>query len=107
MFHGAIAYENKGEIMSQQTSSIAIDNKMDRTVEMVRQLSLRDRLRLIAVITPEIEMELPNDTAGQELKLNRESLYGLWKNFQIDLKNEDIDEARSEVWRNFPRTDII
>jgi len=31
-------------------------------------------------------------------------LYGLWKG--IDISEEDIDEVRREMWRNFPRDDF-
>lgn len=32
------------------------------------------------------------------------SLEGLWKN--VDISAEDIDEARHEMWGNFPREEI-
>ena len=31
------------------------------------------------------------------------SLRGLWKDFNIDITEEDIAEARREMWGNFPR----
>ncbi|MDQ3181087.1 MAG: DUF2281 domain-containing protein [Acidobacteriota bacterium] len=34
----------------------------------------------------------------------RKSLRGLWKG--VDISAEDIDEARREMWGNFPREDI-
>jgi hypothetical protein len=34
----------------------------------------------------------------------RKSLRGLWKGF--DITGEDIDEARREMWGNFPRADV-
>lgn len=33
-----------------------------------------------------------------------ESLEGMWKG--VDISAEDIDEARREMWGNFPREDI-
>jgi hypothetical protein len=37
----------------------------------------------------------------------RKSLYGLWANSSAEpLTAEDIDEARKEMWGNFPREDI-
>lgn len=34
------------------------------------------------------------------------SVAGLWSDLDIDLTNEDIDEARREMWGNFPRDDF-
>ncbi len=31
------------------------------------------------------------------------SLRGLWKSFDINISEEDIAEARREMWGNFPR----
>lgn len=31
------------------------------------------------------------------------SLRGLWADFGVDITEEDIAEARREMWRNFPR----
>jgi hypothetical protein len=33
----------------------------------------------------------------------RKSLYGLWKDLGISISEEDIAEARKEMWGNFPR----
>jgi len=89
----------------QSTSNIGIS--VDKIVEMIRHLSIRDRLQLIAMIVPEIDRELPKDTDNMKDRSNRKSLYGLWKQFKVDLKTEDIDKARKEMWNNFPRADII
>ncbi|CAN5245264.1 hypothetical protein BH20ACI1_BH20ACI1_26930 [soil metagenome] len=37
-------------------------------------------------------------------KKSLESLEGMWKG--VDISAEDIDEARREMWGNFPREDI-
>ncbi len=37
-------------------------------------------------------------------KRPRRSLAGLWQGF--DISTEDIEEARREMWGNFPREDI-
>lgn len=34
------------------------------------------------------------------------SLCGLWANLGFDITEEDIREARKEMWGNFPREDI-
>ena len=31
---------------------------------------------------------------------------GLWEDLGVDISAEDIDEARREMWGNFPRNDI-
>lgn len=33
----------------------------------------------------------------------RRSLKGLWKDLGVDITEEDIAEARREMWSNFPR----
>ncbi len=37
----------------------------------------------------------------------RQSLYGLWADLGLEVTSEDIDEARREMWANFPREDIL
>lgn len=39
-------------------------------------------------------------------KRPRRSLRGLWADLDIQITEEDIDEARREMWGNFPREDI-
>ncbi len=39
-------------------------------------------------------------------KQPRRSLMGLWADLDIGITDEDIDEARREMWGNFPRDDI-
>lgn len=39
-------------------------------------------------------------------KAQRKSGRGLWADLNIDLTSEDIDEARREMWKNFPRDDF-
>jgi hypothetical protein len=36
-------------------------------------------------------------------KKPRRSLRGLWKDLNIEITEEDIAEARREMWGNFPR----
>ncbi|MGI8743075.1 MAG: hypothetical protein ACR2NN_11010 [Bryobacteraceae bacterium] len=40
---------------------------------------------------------------GTKPKRPLKSLYGLWKDFGISISEEDIAEARKEMWGNFPR----
>ena len=39
-------------------------------------------------------------------KQPRKSLRGLWKDLGFSASEEDIAEARREMWGNFPRNDI-
>jgi hypothetical protein len=78
---------------------------MDQTVtiedalELIKQLSLIDKVRLIKQIAPQIEHELTN------IQLQpRKSLRGLWRGSNIS--ESDISQMRQEVWENFPREDI-
>ncbi len=40
-------------------------------------------------------------------KRPRPSLKGLWADLNIDISEADIDEARREMWGNFPRENIL
>jgi hypothetical protein len=34
------------------------------------------------------------------------SLYGLWADLNVDITEEQISEARKEMWGKFPRDDV-
>lgn len=38
---------------------------------------------------------------------SRRSLEGLWADLGVDVSDEDIAEARREMWGGFPREDIV
>ena len=40
---------------------------------------------------------------GTKGRRPKKSLYGLWKDQGISISEEDIAEARKEMWGNFPR----
>ncbi|MFM9268565.1 DUF2281 domain-containing protein [Tychonema sp. BBK16] len=40
------------------------------------------------------------------LKRPLKSVKGMWANLDIDITEEDIAQARKEMWGNFPRGDI-
>lgn len=44
---------------------------------------------------------------GAKQRHPRESLYGLWKDLSISISEEDIAEARKEMWGNFPREQLL
>ncbi len=69
----------------------------NRVYALVMQLSRADRARLIAQIAPTLVEE-----AGQQPK---RSLRGLLAGLGPAPSSEDIDQARHELWNNFPRED--
>jgi hypothetical protein len=40
------------------------------------------------------------------LKRPLKSVKGMWANLDMDITEEDIAQARKEMWGNFPRADI-
>ena len=72
---------------------------LEATLELVKQLSLLDKVRLIEQIAPQIEKELTNIQPKP-----RQSLRGIWRD--ADITESDINEVRKEMWSNFPREDI-
>ena len=75
---------------------------VEMAVEVLRKLSPRERLKLIATVLPETERELPKSQPIQ-----RKSLRGFWKDLNVHLTAEDIDQARREMWTNFPNVETI
>lgn len=80
---------------------------MEKTVtlaeilDMVTQLSLVDKVRLIERVAPQIEREL-----AVKPPKPRKSLRGLWADLGSAPSAEEIDQIRREEWANFPRNDI-
>lgn len=72
---------------------------LDHVLKLAEQLSPLDKVRLIERVAPQLERDLQAIDDRP-----RQSLRGLWKG--IDLSDEDIAEARREMWSNFPRADI-
>ena len=68
---------------------------LDEVAALAQQLTPLDKVRLIEQLTPAIKQTLVQSTAP------RRSLRGLWRG--LDLRLEDIDAARREMWRTFPR----
>jgi hypothetical protein len=73
---------------------------VESVLEMLRKLSPRDRLTVIARALPEVDREL------SETKRPLKSLWGLCADLGPAPSAEDIDEIRREMWANFPRDDI-
>jgi len=76
------------------------DMMADRVLELLRQLPPRERLKVIARALPEIEQDLSHPPR------QRKSLLGLCADLGPAPSGKEIDDARREVWRNFPREDI-
>ncbi|MEP6490232.1 hypothetical protein NDI43_27740 [Microcoleus vaginatus GB2-A3] len=72
----------------------------EAVLNLVKHLSLPEKLRLIKWIVPEIKRELVVRPAP------RKSLWGLCADLGIAPSAADIDEARNEEWANFPREDF-
>lgn len=65
---------------------------------LVMRLSRAERARLIAQVAPTL-VEEPG-------KKTRRSLRGILAGYGPAPSAEDIDQARREMWGNFPREDI-
>ena len=72
---------------------------LDEALAFVRQLSPVDKARLIERMVPDIERELRAARAVPYV-----SLRGLWRG--LDITEDEIDQAREEMWSEFPREDI-
>lgn len=72
---------------------------LEEALALVRQLSSVDKTRLIERIAPDIQRELKTGRS-----IPRKSLRGLWRG--LDITEEEIAEARREMWGNFPQEDI-
>jgi hypothetical protein len=72
---------------------------LEEVLNLAKRLSSVDKVRLIEHIAPEIERDL---VAVQTAP--RTSLRGVWQG--IDITEEDIAQARREMWGSFPREDI-
>lgn len=70
-------------------------------LEMLRKLPPRERLKVIYQALPEIEQSLSEKARAYK------SLRGLWKDLLPYVSEKDIDDARREMWKNFPREDIV
>jgi hypothetical protein len=72
---------------------------LEEVVASVRDLSPVDKAQLINRIVPDIERELKSARRAE-----RESLRGLWRG--LDITEEDMAEARREMWGSSPRQDV-
>lgn len=75
-------------------------NTYDDVLSIAQQLSPSDKARLLE----DISAALRRDLAQAVSKKPKQSLLGLWEDTKVS--EEDIDAARREMWREFPREDI-
>ncbi len=66
-------------------------------LEMLRKLPPRERLKVIYQALPEIEQSLSEKIRSYK------SLRGLWKDLPPSVSEKDINDARREMWKDFPR----
>jgi hypothetical protein len=79
------------------------DPTFEEVLSLVKQFTPRQKLRLIEAIVPDLEAPLQRVQEGEK---PLRSLYGSWKDFGVSISAEEIDEARREIWGDFPRQDI-
>ena len=72
---------------------------LEEVVNLAKQLSPLDRIRLIEQITPHLKRDLIVSPSQP-----RKSLRGIWKG--IDISEADITEVKAEISEHFPREDI-
>ena len=72
---------------------------LQQILPLVQKLPVLDRIHLITVLTPQIERDL-----RYIQPMSRKSLRGLWR--RLEVTESDIDTARKELWREFPREDV-
>lgn len=76
--------------------------ELEQALELALTLSPLDKV-LLEQLMVTLEDELRPIPKPRKKKPKR-SLYGLWSDIRISA--EEIDEARRELWANFPREDI-
>jgi hypothetical protein len=72
---------------------------LEEVLNLAKQLSPLDRIRLIEQITPQLKRDLVVVPSQP-----RKSLRGIWKG--IDITEADIAEVKAQMSSNFPREDI-
>jgi len=81
-------------------SNTIITPNPNSVLEMPRKLPPREHLKVISQALPEIERSL------SEKEQTYQSLRGLWKDLRPSPSANEIDEARDEMRKDFPREDV-
>jgi hypothetical protein len=74
---------------------------LQEVIDLAKQLSTVDKVRLIRQIVPDIERELID-----EIPAPRQSLWGLCADLGKAPSADEIDAAHVEEWATFAREDI-
>lgn len=74
---------------------------LEEVLRLARQLSALDKLRLIEGVIPDLELTLQKVPKGP-----LRPSYGALADLGPAPSAEEIDEARRDMLRNFPRDDI-
>ena len=75
------------------------DVMLEKILEQALRLSPDDRARLVEALTPKGESSTPP-------KEPLETFEGALAHLGPGPSNEDIDEVRREMWKDFPREDF-
>ena len=73
----------------------------EEIAKLALNLPVADKLRLIERLATRIRYDV-----GSNPVVPRDSLYGVLTDLGPAPSAEEIDEARAEIWANFPREDI-
>ena len=74
---------------------MSIEESLIKKLRAVPPEKQQEALRFVESLQQETRDRLPG-----------RSLRGLWAGLGLDVTAEDIDEARNEMWRSFPRKDV-
>ena len=77
---------------------------IEDVLTLAHRLSPAEQATLLARLSADIAAFLQS-SPPPPVASNR-SLWGLWANDHLSISAEEIDEARREMWGNFPRDDI-
>jgi hypothetical protein len=75
---------------------------------MTLEQAILDAVRALSQDKKKEVLDHAEHLRGQEApsRTPRKSGRGLWADLKVDLSAEEIDEARQEMWKDFPRDDI-
>jgi hypothetical protein len=79
-------------------SNVAFENMRS----LMRELSTAEKIRLIEELAATLGRELP-----ETKPVPKRSLLGAYADLGKAPTAEEIDEARQEAWKNFPREDFF
>jgi prevent-host-death family protein len=95
--------EERGTLLREQPQQYATGEQtnidLGLALSLVRQLSPLAQAQLIEQIAPDLQRALQSAPP-----VGRKSLRGLWRG--LDITEQEIADARREMWGNFPREDL-